>query len=129
MPATMTNVELLLWALVLCLLIGAIVTVTQLITYGRQLWLDTQRGVNGAALVVVRGTVRRLIVRLAIQSALVAQFGTRLVGVRNQEMTTVIVLVIVLSLAVDTVGDAFDLRVLRYMLLGTCRRDDHQQRS
>jgi hypothetical protein len=114
----MTDFEFSLWLLVLCLVLGAVVTLSQLVTFGRRLWLDTRLGVNGAASVILRGTVRRLLVRLFLQVALGVQFGTRVFGVRSPEMTLIVVLIVVLALTADSVGEVFDYRVLRWILRG-----------
>lgn len=112
----MTEAGVTIWLLVLCLALGAVVTLTQLITFTYRLRLDTTQGVNGATSVILRGTVRRLAFRFVIQSALIAQFGVRLFGVRSPEFTLIVILLVVLSLAADTVGDTMDYRILRYML-------------
>lgn len=116
------NVALLL--LVLCLVLGAAVNLSLLVSVSAQWWMAFRSKTNGPRIVIVRGTVRRILLRLILQTALIFQFGTRVMTGHSASprATVLVVLIVVLVLAADAIGDMFDFRVLRWQLRD--HRDD-----
>jgi len=114
----MTDTGAALWLLVMCLLLAAAVNVSLLLAVGRQ-WLQAvHRRTNGPQLVIVRGTARRILLRLIMQVALLAWIWMRVRYGRPApaSLTAFILLVLFLAFVADAVGDVFDYRVLRWML-------------
>lgn len=114
----MTDTGAALWLLVLTLLASACVNLTLVASLIRPWWVGIQDRANGPKTVILRGTMRRRVISLVLHAALIVQFGTRvLTGHAAAPLqTTVVVLVLVLALAADAIGDLFDYRLLRGLL-------------
>lgn len=122
---TPDDVSLALWLLILTLAISALVSASLIASLLRPWWVSIRDKTNGPKTAVLRGTMRRRLIQLALHLALLVQFGARAVTHRAAPIliTIIIVLVIVLALITDAVGDMFDYRLLRGLLKDADRHD------